>query len=69
MTVDATEYTNLMKRVARFRSLANAQQYADGATKLHMILMGDADEDGGCFWVAVPAVTEKLHRAGYEYVR
>ena len=69
VSVDANEFNKLMKQVFRFRSIANARAFADGATKLHMILMGDCDDDGWWFWIAVPAVTERLQRAGYEYLR
>ncbi len=63
------EFNELMKRVRRFRSIYNARSFAYGCDKTHMIVMGDVDEDGGWYWVSVPAVTEKLNRAGYEYVR
>jgi hypothetical protein len=63
------EFNELMKRVHWFRSIDNARSFACGCDKTHMIVMGDVDENGGWYWVSVPAVTEKLNRAGYEYVR
>jgi hypothetical protein len=67
--MDAKTYQNLLKRCFKFRSLPNARTFANSCDKLHMIVMGDSDEDGGWYLVAYPAVTEKLVKAGYEYVR
>jgi hypothetical protein len=62
------EFSNLMRRVYRFRLLDNARRFACRAQG-HMIVMGDCDDDGGWYWVGVISVTEQLNRAGYEYVR
>jgi hypothetical protein len=58
------ELEKLLKRVDRYINLENARHAAARRLKIHLIIRGD----DGRYWVAVPAVTEKLHRMGYEYV-
>ena len=55
---------------AEFRSLELARSYAARATKLHMVVQGDIDDDGehGRYWVVLPADAARLEAAGYELV-
>jgi hypothetical protein len=48
--------------VAKFRSLALAQSFADRGTKAMMIVLGDDHR----FWVTTMAGAQRLVRQGYE---
>lgn len=57
---------NLCKSsVLPFNSLANAKFFANRASKMMMIVLGDDDR----YWVVTPADGERLVRAGFEYAR
>lgn len=63
-----THLKDLVKRgsFGEFRSLELARQCVAHCAKPHWIVMGDCDEDGGVFWVVLPADAARLERAGYE---
>lgn len=61
-TTPATDITN-SPDIYKFDSLALAKTFVDRCLKMHLIVLGD----DGKFWVAVPRITERLVKQGYEY--
>ena len=58
------QFEKLITQVSKFNTLEAAEDCVNNhCVKLNMIVLGD----DGLYWVAVPAVTEKLVKAGYEY--
>lgn len=49
--------------MTEFKSLQLAENFANRCEKLHLIILGDNNR----YWVALPKVTEKLNKQGYEY--
>jgi hypothetical protein len=50
-----------------YRNLGLAIESTQHAVKPVRVMLGDADERGGWFWVVTPADAARLERAGYEY--
>lgn len=57
------DFKKLIKQVDKFNNLSLANSYAERSNKIRLIILGD----DGKYWVSSPAVTEQLHKMGYEY--
>lgn len=55
-------YEQAMIQVHKFNTEGAARRFADSATKIHQIVLGD----DGLFWVTLPRWAAELERLGYE---
>lgn len=66
-TNQKAEFEKIMRRVYRFSSLGNAQDFAYRSIPPYLVMLGDADLDRCEYWVVPARIAHKLEAMGYEY--
>lgn len=62
----STSKTLIKSTMFRFSTLASASSFANRASYPLRVILGDADDERGAYWVATPADAARLEHAGYE---